>query len=237
MRGVAITTVFLALTGGAMAQSTQAPQQSVLSQRTLGIISPVRAAYERVRSEQASMPPPTSLAEKLIRLQASDQAGRAGLSGIEWKNIPGSEGQAAFDAVWEEIIRHDVENQAALKSMIPSDGWFKYSVVGRRAANAAFLVVQHAVNDPALMRSTLAKLEQYVREGEADGQSYALLYDRVALEFDNKPQRYGSQLKCINGVMTPHNLEDPDTVDHRRTSIGLKQTMKEYLAIFPGSCR
>ena len=87
------------------------------------------------------------------------------------------------------------------------------------------------------MRMVLGKLTEYVRTGEADGQSYALLYDRVALEFDNKPQRYGSQLKCINGVMTPHNLEDPDNVDRRRARIGMKQTMKEYLALFPSPCQ
>ena len=84
----------------------------------------------------------------------------------------------------------------------------------------------------ALMRTTVAKLEPMVAKGEADGPDYALMFDRVSLEFDHKPQRYGSQINCKDGHPQPMDLEDPARVDERRKAMGFKQTEAEYLALF-----
>ena len=116
--------------------------------------------------------------------------------------------------------------------MTPPSGWFDRELYGDKAASAAFLIVQHATNDPQLMRDTLAKLEPLARQRKIDGGQYALMYDRVALEFEHKPQRYGSQVSCTAGSWRADDVEDPARLDERRRAVGLKQTEAEYLALF-----
>ena len=51
-------------------------------------------------------------------------------------------------------------------------------------------------------------LEPLVVTGEVDGQSFGLMYDRLAVN-EGRPQRYGSQMKCEAGRYVPEPLEDP----------------------------
>lgn len=213
--------------------ATAAPEAAPsLSPRAITLIAPVHEAYERVEQAQSRLAPPSSPAEKLERLLDLDQAGRGALPRVDIATLPLTEQKPASEAVWAEIRRHDLEDQAALKRLIPEDGWFKESVYGEKATRSAFLIVQHATNDMPLMRRTLMKIGEYVKTGDAKGGMYALMYDRVALEFDHKPQRYGSQVNCVSGVWTPINLEDPSNVDLRRKQIGLATTEAEYLTHF-----
>jgi hypothetical protein len=115
--------------------------------------------------------------------------------------------------------------------MLPKQGWFKKSQIGDKAETAAFLIVQHTVTDPDLMHATLPKIEAAAKQGEADGGQYALMYDRIALEFDHKKQRYGSQVECIEGKWAPLDLEDPEHLDERRRSMRLPPEA-DYLAGF-----
>jgi len=71
-----------------------------------------------------------------------------------------------------------------------------------------------------------------VAKGEADGGQYALMYDRVALDFDNRPQRYGTQVWCRDGGWKPREVEDPAHLDERRNAVGLKKSEAEYLKLF-----
>jgi hypothetical protein len=212
----------------AAASSTPAP----LSRQAQALIEPVHQAYEQVEADQARLPPPRTTSDKLERLYARDQAAREALVKIDVSVLPEDQRSAAWAAMWSEINAHDLTDQEALKSLIPADGWFKRSIYGDKAATAAFLIVQHAVNDPALMRQTLEKLGEYTSVGEAKGGQYALMYDRVALEFDQKPQRYGTQVSCVNGAWTPTNLEDPSDVDKRRKAVGLSESETDYLKHF-----
>lgn len=222
--------LFLLLTPNAMAADTK------LSPRAEASAASVHQAYERVRAEQTLLPPPGNIAESLLRLEALDQAGREAMHSIDLKTLDETEARAAIDASWSQVVAQDIANQKTLKALIPSEGWFRISVHGKAATTAAFLIVQHAVNDPALMRSVLAKMESLRPLGEVSGEDYALLYDRVALEFDHEPQRYGSQVRCVNGKMAPDNLEDPTQVDARRKAVGMKETEAQYLRHFPSSC-
>jgi hypothetical protein len=62
-----------------------------------------------------------------------------------------------------------------------------------------------------------------MQDGQARPDSYAYLYDRVAVA-EQRPQRYGSQYGADG---TPEPIEDPDHVDERRKAVGL-DTMAEY---------
>jgi hypothetical protein len=195
-------------------------------------ITSVAAAYEQVEAEQSKLPPATNDRERLERLVELDQAGRTAFEGPAWSAVSKAEYPIARSSAFDIITKHDLADQAALKAMLPAEGWFRTSKYGPKATFAAFVIVQHAVNDPDLMRSTLAKMKPLIVQGEVRGPDYALLFDRVALEFDHKPQKYGSQIGCKDGRPQPRDLEDPATVNERRKSIGFKDTEEEYLQNF-----
>ncbi len=207
-----------------------------LSPQASALIAPVHAAYASVEATQATWEPATTAKQKLERMYDLDQAGRAAMGAVDLSSLPKAEQVKAAKAMNQEVERHDVANQQTLKQLIPADGWFKVSTDGDKAALSAFLIVQHASNDPQLMRDTLPKLKSALDEGEASGQWYAMMFDRVAVEFDHKPQRYGTQLRCVKGTWKLDKTEDPAKLDARRKEIGLKETEDQYLKHFSATC-
>lgn len=203
-----------------------------LSSRAAAAIVPVHAAYAKVAAEQAKQAPPASDRDRLERLLDEDQAGRAALAKIDLTSLLDADRKAASKAIWHEILTHDLADQRLLKTMMPARGWFVRSRYGEKAATAAFLIVQHAVNDPALMRDALARMKPLVAGGEVRGPDYALLHDRISLEFDHKPQLYGSQVACSGGKWVPSDLADPAHLDARRKAMGFDKSEAEYLDYF-----
>jgi uncharacterized protein DUF6624 len=121
----------------------------------------------------------------------------------------------------------DRANTAWLKRVVRKYGWPGKSLVGKDGAFAAWLLVQHADLDPGFQRRCLKLMEKAVKAGEASGQDYAYLVDRVRTK-DGKPQLYGTQLKFVDGKYVPLPIEDEANVDKRRAAVGLP-TIAEYL--------
>ena len=86
------------------------------------------------------------------------------------------------------------------------------------------------------MRAVLPRLRTLAAQDEVDAWEYAYLYDRIALTFDHKPQRYGSQVECVHGAYALQALEDPGHVDERRRAVGLKQTEADYVKSVGDTC-
>ncbi|HEU4681587.1 MAG TPA: DUF6624 domain-containing protein [Gemmatimonadales bacterium] len=115
---------------------------------------------------------------------------------------------------------HDA-NAARLAVILDSHGWPGGSQVGEEGGQAAWLIVQHAIAQPAFQRSALGLLQAAVRRGEAPALHAAMLEDRI-LSLEGRPQRYGTQFDWdAHGRMSPLPLEDPDGVDRRRQKVGL----------------
>lgn len=200
-----------------------------LSPRAEELIAPVRQAIEAERRVQAALPPPANDSEKLERMGRLDQVGRRVLTQIDLAVLPSEELKVARKAMWAPVEEADAENEKALLAMVPPEGWFLKSRYGDKAARAAFHIVQHS--NLELWRRFVPVLEPLVAKGEVDGQSYGLMYDRLALN-EGRPQRYGSQVVCKAGKWGPDKLEDPDRVDERRKAMGFTQSMAEYVAYF-----
>lgn len=198
--------------------------------QALAFIAPIHDAYVHLEAENAKLPLAANDRERLERMEDLDQVGRVALSRMDFSTLPMEQRIGARMTAGDEINKHDRANQAALKAMLPATGWFPKSQFGAKAAKAAFLVVQHATNDPELMHLALARMEPLIASGEVDGPDYALLYDRVAL-MDHKPQRYGSQVLCTAGKWSLAPLEDPDHVDERRRSVGITQSEADYVKL------
>jgi hypothetical protein len=207
-----------------------------LSPQANALIAPVHQVYLTLEGEHATYPPAMTRGDKLERLYDFDQAGRGIMQNVDLSTLPKDQQKLAKDAMNAEIERHDIANQKALRALIPADGWFKVSVDGERSTLTAFLIVQHATNDPQLMRDALPRLKTAVDAGEASAQWYALLFDRVAVEFDHKPQRYGTQLNCVQGKWQLDKVDDAANLDVRRKTLGLSESEADYLKHFPATC-
>lgn len=182
-----------------------------LSPQAQALIAPVKAALDAERARQATLPPPANDAEKLLRLGAMDQVGRRVLTGIDLTTLPPAEIPAARKAMWAPIEAADDENLKALLMMVPAEGWFLKSRYGEKPAAAAFHIIQHS--DPVQWKRFVPVLEPLVVTGEIDGQLFGLMYDRLAISED-RPQRYGSQMRCGAGDWVPYPLEDARRVEN-----------------------
>jgi len=161
------------------------------------------AAFEKSLRDPA-------LRKELLAMAERDQKARAAITSADDK--AGIEAAADVDR----------QTTARMKEIVTKQGWPGKSMVGVDGANAAWLLVQHADAAPVFQKECLEKMEPLVKSGEVSGKDFAYLWDRVAVNAGKK-QRYGTQFE--GEELAP--LEDPDTVDERRKSVGLG-TLAEY---------
>ena len=121
---------------------------------------------------------------------------------------------------WEIVATVDADNLAWLKEVVAEVGWPGQSMVGEAGAHAAWLLAQHADQDPAFQRRCLELLTQAVASGEAAPAALAYLTDRVLLA-EGKAQEYGTQFIGRESGWTPRRLRDPEHVDERRAAMSL----------------
>ncbi|MGZ8456175.1 MAG: DUF6624 domain-containing protein [Gemmatirosa sp.] len=120
-------------------------------------------------------------------------------------------------------------NAERLRAIVAAHGWPGRALVGDDGAEAAWMIVQHAIGEPDLLRATLPMLWDAAGRGEAPAWQAAMLEDRIR-GFEGHAQRYGTQLHPdADGWLRPLPIEDPDGVDARRAAVGL-ESMAERLA-------
>lgn len=206
-------------------------EPATLSPEARALIAPVAEAIAAEEARQAALPPAANDRERLERMGVLDQVGRRALNPIDLTLLPEAERAAANSAMWAPLMATDERLMAELLTMVPPEGWFLKSAYGEQAASAAFLIVQHS--DLENWRRFVPVLEPLVAAGEVDGQSYGLMYDRLA-QNEGRLQRYGTQVTCKAGkwVIDRENLEDPENADARRREMGFRWTLAEYEQVF-----
>lgn len=212
----------------ALSPMQQEPAAS-LNPEAAALIAPVGQAIEAEKARQAALPPPADDREKLERMGVLDQVGRRAMGSIDVGVLPPEQRQSAMRAMSAPISAMDEALLAELMTMIPEEGWFYRSRWGDQAAGAAFLIVQHS--NIEAWRRFVPVLEPLVATGEVHGPSYALMFDRLAMN-DGRLQRYGSQMTCVDGRWALAPLEDPDNVDALRESMGFGESLAVYAARF-----
>ncbi len=217
-RGMAALLVGVLAAGRAQALTAEAEQA----------ILPVHQAMQRERDAQAAAGPARDLSERLVRLGALDQAGRALLHTVDLSRLAEEERVPASQAMWREINVQDAEDQAALMALMPQEGWFTSDRMGAAAASAAWSVVQHATENLGLMRTVLAWMTPAVG-AEVAADDYAKLLDRVAM-LEGRPQTYGTQFKCVDHVWKRYPMLDPEHVEERRRTLGMSGAAAEDAA-------
>lgn len=121
----------------------------------------------------------------------------------------------------EELRAMHNSNVAALQEIIAVIGYPSIAKVGKEASDAAWLVIQHSVEQPDFMKNCLNLLQNAVDQNEADPKSLAYLSDRIAV-FERKPQLYGTQFDWDeHGELSPNLYDNLVKVNERRQAIGL----------------
>lgn len=126
-----------------------------------------------------------------------------------------------FDGYHPEMQAVHEENAAMLDDIIKKHGWPTSDLVGKEGADAAWLIVQHAIALPQFQRDCLVLLQEEAVAGSIPPCQPAMLLDRI-LVFEGKPQIYGTSFDWDEaGLMSPCAIADPDLVDERRAAVGL----------------
>lgn len=113
------------------------------------------------------------------------------------------------------------ENAAVLDIIVQDRGWPNSAEVGGDGAEAAWLIVQHAIGLPKFQRKCLRLLEEAAATGKIPAWQPAYLLDRILI-FEGKPQVYGTGHDWDeDGLMSPRPIADPASVDQRRAAVGL----------------
>lgn len=131
------------------------------------------------------------------------------------------------DSLGREMNRIDSLNQIKIVKILDTKGWVGRDLVGPKANQTLFLVIQHA--DLEVQKKYLPMMREAVEKKNANPSALALLEDRIALR-EGRKQIYGSQVGNHPDTKQPYVLPlmDPDTVDERRASVGLG-SLSDYL--------
>ena len=157
-----------------------------------------------------------SIADNLIEMQNADLACREKLV---------QNGQLG-EGYNEEMKELHEKNAKILNNIVDTIGYPTIDKVGIKANEAAWLIIQHSISQPALMKKCAALLKSAVRENKASPQNLAYLTDRIAV-FEEKLQLYGTQFDWDeNGNLSPNPYDNLNKVNERRKSIGLN-TLEE----------
>ncbi len=112
-------------------------------------------------------------------------------------------------------------NGDRLGEIVDAHGWPGVSLVGEDGADAAWLLLKHAIGDPALQRRCLPLAAAAAAVGEVPAWQPATLLDGIRF-YEGRPQVYGSMFDWDErGEMAPWPIEDADGVDRRRQVVGL----------------
>lgn len=155
-----------------------------------------------------------AIQNEIARRTQRDQEVRFKVLEVNKKGRTGAESTAV-----RNMASVDQENTRRMIELIRDVGWLSKARFGSETQLGAFLIVQHSGN-LRLMLTVLPLIEAEAKN-DPQGQSYALLYDRLQLRLGRK-QRYGTQAQTNpDGSVTIGRLEDRSRVDEWRGEMGL----------------
>lgn len=161
-----------------------------------------------------------ALRQELLALRSADEERREELvrEGTLWDG---------YHPRMQEV--HD-GNASRLQEIIAQHGWPTRAMVGDDGAEAAWIIVQHAIGNPPFQRAMLSVLKEAACRGDIPAYQPAYLEDRICF-FEGRPQIYGTQFAAgDDGLPTPWTIADPEHVNERRAAIGL-DTIEERTAL------
>lgn len=180
----------------------------------------------------------SSFSEKLNAMAIIDQSIRNLAMMIRQSDnhfISVQEKNLALSGVASRGDNIDSFNTGILKHVIDKDGWIRDDKHGEGAANSAWLITQHADDDPEFQRDALDLIEANLGAPGVRYAHFAYLYDRISVN-EQKVQKYGTQGSCKNKIWEPHPIENLAGIDEIREKAGLRP-FSSYKSILSHSCQ
>lgn len=143
----------------------------------------------------------------------------------------GKKNRKMFLKYKDKVRSLDSLNLLIVDSIVNRYGILGMADIGLYGHLAITMTIQHS--DIETQKEYLPKFKKALELKRIFPSTYAMLEDRVSIK-SGKKQVYGTQL-MINGKTNIAELLPivaPDSIDIRRKSIGLKQTIAEYLKYF-----
>jgi hypothetical protein len=163
------------------------------------------------------------LANELLELKEIDQlAAKNAHPPKEYGHLTSEEWNAKKDSIYRT-------HKTRLVEILNQYGYPGYDLVGEKAEQAYWVMVQHSDFDPEFQKKVLLELEKQVQKENANSRNFGLLTDRVKINTGQK-QIYGTQVTYISEKCQaiPKPLEDSANVNKRRAEVGLPP-IEEYL--------
>jgi hypothetical protein len=159
----------------------------------------------------------SAIRRELLAMAEEDQSVRAELAATG----------ALFEGYHPRMRAVHDRHAVRLTRILDEHGWPGRSRAGPDGAEAAWLIVQHAIAHPALQRRALGELRDAADRGEVPPWQPVMLEDRIRV-FEGRQQRYGTQFDWdADGRLSPLPIEDRADVDQRRKSAGLRPLHEE----------
>jgi hypothetical protein len=119
------------------------------------------------------------------------------------------------------------DNFSTIEQLIANYGWPIYSSVGKLAADAPLIIINHLEGEEMRIKY-LPKVKEACLQKEGSCMEFAKINDRVLVN-TGKLQTYGMQFRYNNKrQLEPFPIKDPEYVDQKRLAIGL-EPIKKYL--------
>jgi len=121
---------------------------------------------------------------------------------------------------WDDKV--DFCNTKVMRKVVAKYGWPTIDLVGKRASQDAWLLVQHADHDLIFQKRCLALIKKVYRLNPKFVylRNIAYLTDRVLIHMGKK-QLYGTQLRIQKGSFVPLPIKDRKNLDNRRRTMNL----------------
>ena len=115
-----------------------------------------------------------------------------------------------------------IRNAGRLRELIAAHGWPDEAMADKDGAEAAWIIVQHAIGEPDFQREMLPLLQACANAKSVPLWHAAYLEDRISM-YEGRPQRYGTQWidDPLDGRIRPWKIAEPDRVNQLRSEVGL----------------
>lgn len=170
----------------------------------------IRAQTARpLSSSRVRNPNEPEVRRQLLLMKREDQAARA----LPDHRMSEDE-RARFAQGLEDV---DKKNLPQITKIFDRYGFMNVRQVGRSGVEAEFLLIQHAVQNPGMMKGALLQAKALMDRGDLPRVYYALLSDRVACLINGEPQLYGTQ--PLHLTKSGCTISDPEQLNQRRATM------------------
>lgn len=115
-----------------------------------------------------------------------------------------------------------IRNASRLRELIAEYGWPDEAIAGKDGAEAAWIIVQHAIGEPEFQRQMLRLLQACADTNRVPRWHAAYLEDRISM-YEGRAQRFGTQWMDDprDGRIRPWKIAKPEQVNELRSEVGL----------------